>query len=278
MRINHQPTGVFSMTTETYFQSFDDTRLFLKTDAPATPKAIIVIVHGLCEHLGRYDYLTQALLDHNLGVYRFDHRGHGKSKGKPVFYNDFHEMIDDVHAVVERAKAENPGRPLFLIGHSMGGLAVTTYGMKYPNTVNGIIASGAVTRFNNAFQIPPDQPVDAYFPNELAGGVCSDPAVVEAYVNDPLVAKEISFGLFYNLFAAVEWNKAHSSQFVDPALLLHGANDGLVSEKDSRDLFGDIASADKTLKIYAFLFHEIFNEPSKDEVIGDVIAWIEKRL
>ncbi len=266
------------MDKETYIQSFDGTRLFLKTDAPAAPKAIIVIVHGLCEHLGRYAYITQKLTDQNFGVYRFDHRGHGKSEGKPVFYNDFNEMIDDVNVVVELAKVENPALPVFLIGHSMGGFAVTTFGMKYPNKVKGIVASGALTRFNRAFPIPPDLPVDAYFPNELAEGVCSDPAVVEAYINDPLVAKQVSFGLFYCLFAGVDWNKQNSARFVDPVLLLHGCNDGLVSEKDSREFFGDIASRDKTLKIYAFLFHEIFNEPSKDEVIGDVISWLEKRL
>ncbi len=266
------------MEQETYLPSFDGTRLFLKTNVPATSKAIIVIVHGLCEHLGRYEYVTQRLIDRNFGVYRFDHRGHGKSEGKPVFYNDFNEMIDDVNCVVEQAKQEHPTLPVFLIGHSMGGLAVTTYGMKYPNHVKGIVASGAVSRFNRAFPIPPNMPVDAYFPNELGAGVCSDPAVVEAYNQDPLVAKQISFGLFYCLFAAVDWNKQNSSQFVDPVLLLHGCHDGLVSEKDSRELFGDIASQDKTLKIYAFLFHEIFNEPSKDEVIADAIAWLEKRL
>jgi lysophospholipase len=266
------------MEKETYIQSFDGTRLFLKINVPAAPKAIIVIVHGLCEHLGRYEYITQKLTDQNFGVYRFDHRGHGKSEGKPVFYNDFNEMIDDVNFVVELAKKENPTLPVFLIGHSMGGFAVTTFGMKYPGKVNGIVASGAVTRFNSTFPIPPNMPADAYFPNELADGVCSDPAVVEAYKNDPLVAKQVSFGLFYCLFAGVDWNKQNSSKFVDPVLLLHGCNDGLVSEKDSRDLFGDISSADKTLKIYAFLFHEIFNEPSKAEVIGDVISWLEKRV
>jgi alpha-beta hydrolase superfamily lysophospholipase len=266
------------MEKETYIQSFDSTRLFLKTNVPATPKAIIVIVHGLCEHLGRYDYLTQKLIGRNFGVYRFDHRGHGKSDGAPVFYHDFHEMIDDVNVVVELAKKEHPTRPVFLIGHSMGGLAVTTFGIKYPHKVHGIVASGAVTRLNRAFPIPPNMPVDTYFPNELGAGVCSDPAVVEAYKNDPLVAKQISFGLFYCLFAAVDWNKQHSDKFVDPILLLHGGDDGLASEKDSREFFGEIASKDKTLKIYAFLFHEIFNEPSKDEVIGDAVAWLEKRV
>jgi len=107
-----------------YIQSFDGTRLFLKTNIPAKAKAIIVIVHGLCEHLGRYEYITQKLTDRYFGVYRFDHRGHGKSEGKPIFYNDFNEMIDDVSFVVELAKKENPTLPVFLIGHSMGGFAV----------------------------------------------------------------------------------------------------------------------------------------------------------
>lgn len=266
------------MEQETFLPSFDGTRLFLKLDVPAPPKAIIVIVHGLCEHLGRYDYVTQQLTARNFGVYRFDHRGHGRSEGKPIFYNSFNEMIDDVNSVVELAKQEHPALPVFLIGHSMGGFAVTTFGMKYPDKVNGIVTSGALTRFNRAFPMPPDMPVDAYFPNALAEGVCSDPAVVEAYVNDPLVAKEISFGLFYCLFTGVEWNKQNSTNFVAPVLILHGCHDGLVSEQDSRDFFGAIASQDKTLKIYASLFHEIFNEPSKDEVIGDVIAWLEKRV
>lgn len=266
------------MDKETHVQSFDGTRLFLKANVPAAPKAIVVIVHGLCEHLGRYEYVTQKLTDRNFGVYRFDHRGHGKSEGKPVFYNDFNEMIDDVNFVVELVQRETPTLPVFLIGHSMGGFAVTTFGMKYPNKVKGIVASGAVTRFNRVFPVPPNLPVDSYFPNDLADGVCSDPAVVEAYKNDPLVAKQVSFGLFYCLFAGVDWNKQNSGKLVDPVLLLHGCHDGLVSEKDSRELFGDISSKDKTLKIYAFLFHEIFNEPSKDQVIGDVIFWLEKRL
>lgn len=266
------------MSKELMFRTFDDTQLFLRTDFPATAKAIVVIVHGLCEHLGRYDYITEKLTDQNFGVYRFDHRGHGRSEGKPIFYNDFNDLIDDVNAVVELAKKENPTLRIFLLGHSMGGFAVTTFGMKYPNKVNGIISSGAVARLNKPFPIPPDLPVDTYFPNELGDGVCSDPAVVDAYKNDPLVGKEISAGLFYSLFAGVDWNKENSNLFVDPALLLHGCNDGLVSEKDSRDLYGDISSADKTLKIYAFLFHEIFNEPSKDEVIKDVTRWLDQRI
>ena len=266
------------MNKESYLPSFDGTRIFLKTNVPANPKAIVVIVHGLCEHLGRYEYVTHKLTDSNFGVYRFDHRGHGRSEGKSVFYNDFHEMIDDVYYVVNFANKAYPALPVFLIGHSMGGFAVTTFGMKYPNTVKGIITSGAVTRINNDFLIPPNLPVDSYFPNEAANNICSDSAVVEAYKNDPLVSKQISYGLIYCLLAGVDWNKRHSSRFVDSILLLHGCNDELVNEQVSREFFGEISSKDKTLKIYAFLFHEILNEPSKDDIIEDAISWLDKRV
>lgn len=266
------------MSQESMIASFDGTRLYLKKDVGASPKAIAVIVHGLCEHQGRYDYLTQNLAARGFGVYRFDHRGHGRSEGKRIYYRDFNDMLDDVNVIVELARQENPALPVFLIGHSMGGFAVTTYGMKYPGKVKGIVSSAGVTRMNTDLSAPPGMPPEDYFDNALSGGICSDPAVVTAYNADPLVEKKISFGLTYALAAGVAWNKANSSRFVDPVLLLHGANDPLVSEKDSRQLFGDIASKDKSLRIYAHLLHEIFNEPSKDEVIGDAIGWLEQRV
>lgn len=268
------------MTTETMVSSFDGIRLFFKKDVPGTPKAAMVIVHGLCEHLGRYDYLTEKLYNNGFSVYRFDHRGHGRSEGKRVFYSDFNEIVDDVNHVVELALQENPGIPVFLLGHSMGGYAVALFGTKYPGKVKGIVTSGALTRFNKplAGTLPIDQPDDVYVPNALGDGVCSDPAVVEAYVNDPLVEKQISVGLLNSLYYGVEWLKHNAPKFTDPVLVLHGACDGLVSEKDSRDFYGDIASSDKTLKIYAHLYHEIFNEPCRDEVIGEAIDWLNKRI
>lgn len=268
------------MTNEFFVSSFDQTSLYAKKDIPLEPKAVVLIVHGLCEHQGRYDYLSVKLNESGYSVYRFDHRGHGQSEGKKVFYNDFNELIDDVNVLVELAKNENPSLPLFILGHSMGGFAVANFGIKYPGKVDGIIMSGALTRNNIglASELPRNLPVDTYFPNELGGGVCSDPAVVEAYANDPYVEKQISAGLFYEVFKGVEWCKENSFKFIEPVILLHGCNDGLVSEKDSRDFFGDISSTDKCLKIYPHLFHEIFNEPVKDEVIVDTINWLNKRV
>nr|WP_237163183.1 alpha/beta hydrolase [Paenibacillus sp. BIHB 4019] len=265
---------------ETTIASFDGTKLYFSKNVVSDAKAAVVVVHGLCEHAGRYDYLTEKLNRRGFNVYRFDHRGHARSEGPRTFYNDFHQMIDDVNGIVEAALQESGDTPLFVIGHSMGGFASSSFGTKYPGKVKGIVLSGALTRYHTkvAGELPLSLPSGTYFPNELGSGVCSDPEVVSAYANDPLVEKQISVDLFNSLGDGVEWLKQHAKKFVDPVLVLHGANDGLVSEQDSRDFYGDIASTDKTLKIYAHLMHEIFNEPSRDEVIEEAISWIEQRI
>ncbi|NTW72535.1 MAG: alpha/beta hydrolase [Eubacteriaceae bacterium] len=260
--------------------SFDGTKLFLKKNIPLSPKALVLIVHGLCEHQGRYDYLTQKLFNKDFGVYRFDHRGHGRSEGSKVYYDLFSEIYEDVNCVAELVKKEYPDLPVFIIGHSMGGYAAALFGSHYPGKVDGYVLSGALTRNHGGAgkDLQRDLPPDTYFPNELGAGVCSDPRVVEAYASDPLVEKQISAGMFYSIFAGIDWLKANSDKFTDPVLILHGCNDGLVSNQDSRDFFGEIASENKSLKIYARLYHEIFNEVTKDEVIGDALFWLEKQL
>lgn len=267
------------MGKEMDFHSFDGTKLYMVKDCVDHPKGVIVIVHGLCEHLGRYEYVTGKLNQEGYSVYRFDHRGHGKSDGKRVYYSSWTEISDDVNAVVELAREENPGTKLFVLGHSMGGYATTCFATRFPGKADGIILSGALTRYNTpcAGPLPIDAPEDTYLPNALGGGVCSDPAVVEAYGKDPLVEKEISVGLLNSIWQGVLWLKENAGQFTDPVLMLHGCCDGLVSNQDSRELYGDISSEDKGLIIYPWLFHEILNEPCKDEVIADILNWLSKR-
>lgn len=115
-------------------------------------------------------------------------------------------------------------------------------------------------------------------PNSLGDGVCSDPEVKKAYAEDPYVEKEISVGLMNMVFKVMDYLKERPADFIAPVLILHGAEDGLVSEKDSRDLYGDIGSKDKTLHIYAKLFHEILNEPCKQEIITEIIQWLDQRV
>jgi len=260
--------------------SFDGVDLFMKKDIPPKPKGVVLIVHGLCEHQGRYDYLTHRLNFKDLAVYRFDHRGHGQSHGKSVYYEDFTDIVKDIDAIVAEIKKEYEDLPLYIIGHSMGGYGVALYGSKYGNKADGFVLSGGLTRNNGEIGagIPNDLGDETYVPNELGDGICSDPKVIEAYKKDPLVKKEISVGLFRRILEGVDFLKENPQAFQKPVLVLHGSDDALVHEKDSRDFYGEIASEDKTLKIYGKLQHEIFNEVSKDEVIGDVVFWIEKQL
>ena len=271
---------VFKMAREFYQKAFDEVELYGKVDVPEQPKGVIVIVHGLCEHQGRYDYVTQYLMEQGFKIYRFDHRGHGRSKGQRAYYENREIIIEDVNIFVDLALKENPNLPVFLLGHSMGGYAVSCYGTKYPGKVKGIIMSGAVTRDNKGLtkMIPDGLDPLTYVDNQLADGVCSDKAVVEAYVNDLFVEKKISVGLFYSLKAGHKWLKENAEKFSDPVILLHGAEDGLVDEKDSREFFSEIKSIDKTLFIYSGLYHEILNEPSKDKILGHITEWLNERI
>ncbi|MGI6230490.1 MAG: lysophospholipase [Tractidigestivibacter sp.] len=270
------------MAEEYTFQTFDGINLYGKTDAVAKPRAAVVIVHGLCEHQGRYDYLTMRLNAQGYSVYRFDHRGHGKSEGTKVYYSAYDEIAKDTDVVVDRALSENPDIPVFMLGHSMGGYGAALYGHLHPKKVAGYVLSGAWTRDNgklgqNVIEQCKDMDDLDYVPNQLGDGVCSDPSVGERYMADPLVMKQMSVGLFRALHNGHVFMRENPQLFVDPVLILHGGADGLVSPKDSLELFDTIASKDKSLRIYSGLMHEIFNEYDKDAVIADALAWLNAR-
>ncbi|MEG0513127.1 MAG: alpha/beta hydrolase [Clostridia bacterium] len=263
------------------FSSYDGTQLYLNKEVSAKDTAICVVVHGLCEHQGRYDYLAKQFHEKGIGTYRFDHRGHGKSEGERTYYGNFNEILDDVNAVVDLALSENPDKPVFLLGHSMGGYAVALYGAKYPEKkLRGLVTSGALTRDHGNLigAVPKGLDPHMLLPNELGSGVCSVTEVVQWYGEDPLNTKTFTTGLCYALLDGVNWFTANASKFAYPVLMLHGEKDGLVSMRDTLDFFGMVTSTDKQMKIYGNLFHEIFNEYCRDEVIADAVSWILKRI
>lgn len=271
---------VFCMAREFYKKTADGVELYGKVDAPEEPKGVVVLVHGLCEHQGRYDYVADHLNSKGFTTYRFDHRGHGRSQGQRVYYDNRETIIEDVKLFVDLALEENPDLPVFLLGHSMGGYAVASFGTKYPGKVRGIVMTGAWTRDNKGIAKALPEGLDplTYMDNELGDGVCSDKAVVEAYINDPYVEKKISLGLLYTSREGHKWLKENAVAFTDPVMILHGAKDALVAEKDSREFFSEIGSDDKTLFIYSTLFHEILNEPSKDKILGHITEWLNERI
>lgn len=266
---------------ETFKESFDGTKLYYKKETAPDNKAVVVIVHGLCEHQGRYDYFAEKLHAAGFGTYRFDHRGHGRSEGEETYYEDYNELLDDTNVFVDMAIEENPDIPVFLLGHSMGGFTVSLYGVKYPDKkLRGILISGGLTADNQGIIRSLEKGMDPHIklPNELGGGVCSVQEVVDWYGKDPYNRKTYTTGLVYALSDGLDWYDFRKQSFAYPVLIAHGEKDGLVSVNDSYELFDKVASRDKQLKIYGNLFHEILNEYCKDEVIEDFIRWMDRRI
>ena len=202
-------------------------------------------------------------------------------KVRRLFYSDFNELLDDTNVVVDMAIEENPDIPVFLLGHSMGGFTVSLYGAKYPDKkLRGIITSGALTADNGNLirGVPGGMDVHTRLTNQLGSGVCSVQEVVDWYGKDPYNKQSFTAGLCYAICDGLDWFKEKKAEFHYPVLMTHGEKDGLVSVQDTYDFFKEAGSKDKQMKIYGGLFHEILNEYCKDEVIGDMIRWMEVRI
>lgn len=264
-------------------KSFDNTEIYYMKDVPQNAKAIIIIVHGVAEHLGRYEYLKDKFESFGYGVYRFDNRGHGLSGGNRGDMNDFNELIDDTDIIVNIAKKEYPDLPLYMLGHSMGGFITAAYGVKYKNKLRGQILSGAATN-KMPFSLTLKSIKFPYIlkgkvPNSLSKLISRDPQVVKKYEEDPLVLKETTLR-FNNQFVnkGIPWLVRNLSSYEYPCLILHGGDDHIVPKECSQKFYDGISSKDKQIKIYEGLYHEIFNEKERDTVIEDVHKWLENRL
>ncbi len=257
--------------------------LFVSKNLVKNPKAAAIIVHGICEHAGRYDYVVSRLNDFGYSVYRFDNRGHGRSGGERGYIADYQIFIDDAQKIVGIAEEENPGILLFMLGHSMGGFITASCGVKYPDRLAGQILSGAAVTVQPIFKdmaffdynATPLAPI----PNTLSDIICRDPQVVRNYKEDPLVIKEFTTKLRGELFIRGAKHLMNSmSTYKYPCLILHGGGDQIVTPYSSKYFYDHISSTDKQLKIYEGLYHEILNEPEKDTIIEDIRLWIEARI
>lgn len=263
--------------------SFDGTKIYYAKDIKENAKAVIIIVHGIAEHLGRYEYLKNKLLSFGYSVYRFDNRGHGKSGGRRGYIKSFSDFIKDTDKIVELVRSENKDLPIFMLGHSMGGFITACYGVSFKDKLRGQILSGAATNklplslkmkcINFKYLIR------GMVPNTLSKYLSTDTAVCRAYDNDPLVLKETSLKLNLEFSGnGIKWLVKKLPEYEYPCLILHGGNDMIVPPRCSKLFYENISSKDKELKIYPGLYHEIYNEKKKDIVIEDVHKWIEKRL
>ncbi|MCC6387703.1 MAG: lysophospholipase [Dehalococcoidia bacterium] len=241
------------------------------------PRAVVAICHGYAEHGGRYAQVAADLNAAGFAVEALDLRGHGRSSGERVTVSDYEEWIGDLAAFVERVRGRNPGKKVFLLGHSMGGGVSTAYVLSRKPALDGVILSGA--GMLGPRPAPPPEGTPPAAPQPLpAYTISRDPAVVEAYEKDPLVYRGPRPA---NMAAvskpAYEMVQREMDTFAYPLLLIHGTEDLLVAAKGSEILHERAASTDKTLKLYPGLYHEVLNEPERDQVVGDVVAWLNAR-
>lgn len=250
------------------------------------PRAVAVIVHGYAEHSGRYSHVAERLTESGFAVYALDHTGHGKSEGSRANIGSLDTAADNVRTMLTTATGRHPDLPSFLIGHSMGGLTTAYLAVRDQPEVTGIVLSGPAidVQGGNALQRLIAPVVAKYLPNvpviKLDSTLVSrDPAVVRAYDEDPLVHHGgVPARTAGEMLRAADYVKAHLDRLTAPLLVQHGSSDGLASPTGSDLLEKDAASQDKTVIRYDGLYHEIYNEPEQDKVIGDLVNWLEAHL
>ncbi|MEV4113212.1 lysophospholipase [Nonomuraea sp. NPDC049695] len=242
------------------------------------PRYVAVLIHGYGEHIGRYEYVADRLVRHGAAVYGLDHMGHGKSAGDRVLVVDFEDVVTDVHAVEERARADHPGVPVVVIGHSMGGMIAARYAQRYGDGLAALVLSGPVigewqvVPILLAYEELPDIPID---PATLS----RDLSVGAAYAADPLVwhgpFKRATLEAFAKTLATIAKGGSLGSL---PTLWVHGADDELVPLSGSRSGIEAIKGTDLTERIYEGARHEVFNETNKDEVLDDVTGFVDRAV
>jgi alpha-beta hydrolase superfamily lysophospholipase len=273
-----------SRRTELHFDGAGRHRLFGRTWEGADVRRQVVLVHGYAEHSGRYDHVGKWLAARGARVHGYDHQGHGLSEGVRCHVRRFGDFLDDLDRVVERVRRADAGAPIYVVGHSMGGLVSCAWARARQPDVSGLIVSspalavpdgptaGRLLAMRLMRRVAPRLSI----PSQLdAQGLSRDPAVVEAYLADPLVHRRMTLSLGAELFAAMERTRSGGADLRLPTLMLQGADDPICSPDATRAFAGSLP--DCRYRSYAGLRHEIFNEPERESVLSDLQAWIEER-
>ena len=274
--------------TERNFDGVGGARIVYDVWTPDTPpRAVVVLSHGLGEYARRYDHVAQRFGEAGLVTYALDHRGHGRSGGKRMLVRDMTEYTGDFDTLVGIAKREHPALKCIVLGHSMGGGIVFAYGVERPDNYDLMVLSGPAVAAQDLVHpamalvakglgaLVPGLPVQ-----ELDDSLISrDPAVVEAYRTDPLVYHgRVPAGIGRALLQVGETMPQRAPALTAPLLVVHGSDDRLIPVDGSRRLVDCVGSTDVELKVYPGLYHEVFNEPERNQVLDDVVSWITKRL
>lgn len=270
--------------SEFEFKTFDGLSLFGQSWQPETKsRAVICLVHGMGEYSGRYGHVADRLTQAGYSMFAFDLRGHGKSPGPRGHTPSYEALMQDISSLLEVANKQFSQLPSFLYGHSLGGNLVLNYVIRRQPKLKGVIVTGPWLRLAfepSRFKIILAQITNYIWPSfsQKSGldtkAISLDPEVVYAYENDPLGHDHISARMFIGIYQAGQWALEHASEFSLPLLLMHGGADKLSSIEASKE-FGKKIPKKCTFKIWDGLYHEIHNEPEKEEVFKFLIDWLD---
>jgi alpha-beta hydrolase superfamily lysophospholipase len=275
-----------SAPQESSFDGAGGLKIFMRSWRPASePRGVVVIVHGFNSHSGQYLWVGEQFAARGLAVHALDQRGRGRSDGERYWVERFADYVSDVATLVRLAKSRDPGLPVFLLGHSAGGVISCGYALEHQSEIDGLICESF------AFKVPaPDFALavlkglshiapHAHVLRLKIDDFSRDPAVVRAMHEDPFVADEVQPTHTVAEMARADDRLEREFPLITlPVLILHGTADKVTKPSGSQQFFDEAGSADKTLKLYDGYAHDLLNDIGKEAVMSDIQQWIDARI
>lgn len=272
---------------EASFEGVGGLNIFTRSWHPGAEqaRAVVVIVPGFNSHSGYYGWVAEQLVQHGLAVYALDLRGRGKSDGERFYVDAFADYVSDVATFVASAKSQEPELPVFLLGHSAGGVVSCLYTLDHQAEITGLICESfahelpapdfALAVLKGLSHVAPHAHVVKLNNEDFS----RDPEVLAAMNSDPLIAHEVQpTRTIAELARADERLKREFGQITLPVLILHGSADKAAKASGSQHFYDMAGSQDKTLKLYDGYFHDLLNDVGKENVMADIQAWIDEHI
>jgi acylglycerol lipase len=271
---------------EEKIDSTNGTKIFVRSWTPALrPRALVVICHGVNSHSGQYLWAGEQLSATGLAVYALDLRGRGQSDGERFYVENVADYVSDVSATVQLAKSRHPGVPVFLLGHSAGGVVSSVYTLENAPELTGFICESfafqvpapgfALAAIKALSHIAPRLPVLKLKNEDFS----RDPQAVAALNSDPLTAHEVQPAITVAaLVRADERLREEFPQMTLPLLIMHGTDDKATVCHGSQFFYDTAGAKDKTLKLYEGHYHDLLNDIGKEGVLKDILDWIDARV
>jgi alpha-beta hydrolase superfamily lysophospholipase len=249
------------------------------------PRAVMVLIHGFNAHSGYMAWPAEQFAARGIACYALDLRGRGHSEGERFYVEEFSDYLTDVNTLVAHARSENPGLPIYVLGHSAGGVIASSYVFEHQNEIAGLICESFAfdvglphlvqLALEGVSHLAPHLHEFSLDNNDYS----RDPKAVERMNRDPLIAKESQPAeTASEMLKAAERLKGNMPAFTVPVLIIHGTADKATRPAGSQYFYDHAGAKDKTLRLYEGHFHDLLNDVDKEKVMADIQAWLDARI